>query len=265
MNHRSAFLRPYAGSFLFGWREGLGNRAGLVSALVVFATLAILFDAIFRMMPMDRLPLAGLTPAHLLWHFLFAEVIIVSAPGLSAFGRMIAAGRLSEFAARPVGLAGFVISYLMGQHLSQALVLLVGGVAVLGLLPGRAPPLSAGDWAALPLALILSALLFNMATFLVGVIERRGPYSRPLSWLVMKLMFTLGGLFFPVLLFPDWLKAIVLLTPFPAVALGAGGLALPGVAQGLVLGMELFWAGVLAALVLLAERRLLAGLLEHGE
>lgn len=260
-----AFLRPYAGSFLFGWREGMGNRAGMISALVVFGTLAVLFDAIFRMMPLDRLPLAGLTPAHLLWHFLLAEVIIVSAPSLSAFGRMIAAGRLPEFAARPVGLAGFVVSYLMGQHLSQALVLLAAGLAVLGLLPGRAPPLTGADWIALPLALMLSALLYTLTTFLVGGIERRGPYSRPLSWLVMKLMFTLGGLFFPILLFPDWLKAIVLLTPFPAVTFGAGGLALPGVGQAMVLGMELFWAAVLAGFVVIAERRLIAGLLEQGE
>lgn len=258
-------FRPLIGSFVFGWREAMGARAVIVSDLLVFGVLVILFDSIFRMVDFTKLPVAGMTPAHMLWHFIMAEVIIVSSPSLSMFGRMIAAGRLSEFAARPLGVAPFVTAYLLGQHLCAAAILLLAAVLCLSPLPGHAPPIDLLKWPALLLALILSALAFNLMTFLVGGIERRGPYSRPLSWLIGKFMFTLGGLFFPVILFPGWLQTAAFLTPFPAIVLGAGGLALPGVDIAMILGMQVFWLIVLGVLVIWAQRRLMAGLLEHGE
>src|SRR5205807_5949996 len=60
------------------------------------------------------------------------------------------------------------------------------------------------------LALVLDAgisVLIGMCAFLLEEVK-------PIDWMYQKLVFTIGGLFMPLDIFPDWLRALANLLPF---------------------------------------------------
>ncbi len=259
------FLRPYFSLFMNGVRQAASDRLTIMGSLIIYATLLTIWLHIFKLIPMSDIGIPGMTYHHFVWYFALTEAVIVSSPGLAKFGLMIGEGRITEMMQRPISMAGMVISRLLGQQIAMGVVTLVPVALVLsvvtpigfdvGLLPFWMVSFSCG------------AVLCQLFCYLVGMVEIFGPYSRPFSWIFGKFIFSFGGLFFPVMLFPEWLQAVVWMTPFPAtIYIPASVVLKPDyiwMVQGI--GIQVFWIAVLSVVVLVAEHGMLRRVMRVGD
>ncbi|MBL8993596.1 MAG: hypothetical protein JNM63_09665, partial [Spirochaetia bacterium] len=100
-----------------------------------------------------------------------------------------------------------------------------------------------------------------------GTLEVLGPYSRPSGWIISKFIFTFGGLFFPVILFPPILEQVARFTPFPSVIFVPGSFLLGLPVSRVLVGVaeQALWLTVMLLAAILAERFMLRRVLEKGE
>jgi ABC-2 type transport system permease protein len=257
----------YVASFAAGWRQAAGDRADLVSTLLVYAVLLLVFNTVYAVMPVEELGVPGLTRHHLLWYFTVTECITCSEPGFSLFGRMIGEGRLTEMMQRPVNILGMFVTRHLGAHVFYALVLFAFACVTLPFCAGARMTMDLSFLPWLAVSVIFGMILFETMAYMVGTVEVLGPYSRPLSWIVGKFIFSFGGLFFPVSFFPPLVQKIALLTPFPSVISTPGEFMLmpdaATIARGLL--MQVFWIAIMIPLAVLSERRMLCRVLEKGD
>jgi len=66
----------YAASFAAGFRQAFHNRTDLVSVLVVYAVLLVIFWSIYGIMPIAELGMPGLTREKLMAYFAMTEAVI---------------------------------------------------------------------------------------------------------------------------------------------------------------------------------------------
>jgi viologen exporter family transport system permease protein len=158
--------------------------------------------------------------------------------------------------AADLGRAGF-------QLLSRGLPPLAVGALTVGL----APPAS---WTAYPLGLVsllLAVSISFLARFLVNLIAFWTFDVRGFVGLYLVVAGPFSGLYIPVHLFPDWLRAVAYATPFPAMFQSAIDVV-SGRASGrdalALLAMQAAWLGGLTVLSRLALRRATARLVVQG-
>lgn len=259
------FLRPYFALFMNGARQAMSDRLTIMGSLIIYATLLAIWLHIFKLIPMQDIGIPGITYHHFVWYFALTEAVIVSSPGLAKFGLMIGEGRITEMMQRPISMAGMVMARLMGQQVAMGFVTMVPVAVVLYFVT----PISF-DVALLPfwfLSFILSAVLCQLFCYLVGMVEIFGPYSRPFSWIFGKFIFSFGGLFFPVMLFPEWLQTIVWMTPFPATIYVPASVVLKQDAVWMLqrIGIQMLWIAILSVVVLIAEHGMLRRVMRVGD
>jgi ABC-2 type transport system permease protein len=174
-------------------------------------------------------------------------------------------GNLAYTLARPLSYPLFQMANSLGNSAPRfflnlatgALVVLVGVGRFAGSLPGLA-----GFLLLAALALVLDALV----AVLIGLTAFWIEEVAPIYWIYNKLLFTVGGLFLPLEMFPGWLRRIADWLPFrfiayaPARAFISGdpGFVLQALA-GQLIYIALF-AGVTALLWRAAQKRLVV----HG-
>lgn len=258
-------LRPYAALFMNGARQSITDIPAVISSLAIYTTLMAIWMQIFRLIPMQDIGLPGINYHHFIWYMAITEGVIISGPGLFRFGALIGEGRVTELMQRPISMSGMVIARLLGQQCGMAAIIIPLVAAVLSVVA----PISF-DMLLLPqliISFVMSAILYQVFCYLVGMIEILGPYSRPMSWIVGKFIFSFGGLFFPVLLFPEWLQKIVWMTPFPATIYVPASVVLVQDAGWMLQGIaiQFGWIVALLAVVMVAENRMLRRVMRMGD
>jgi ABC-2 type transport system permease protein len=90
--------------------------------------------------------------------------------------------------------------------------------------------------------------------------------TSPFFWIWQKLTFVLGGLLFPLELYPQWLQRIAHATPFPLMCWSPGRMAFGFAPRAaLASGAEaLLWIGMLTGLLALLSSRARARLTVSG-
>lgn len=257
----------YWASFLEGWRQGFDNKAECVTALFMYIVLLLFFSAVYKMMPLHELGVPGLTWQHLFWYFAVAESMTVSSPGFVKFGNRIAEGGLIEMMQRPQHIMPMFVLRQTGEHFCYAVFLLTFAAVTLPVFFGAVMPLTTAYVPFVLISIFMSVTMMETLCYIFGTIEVLGPYSRPLSWVLSKLIFALGGLFFPVSLFPPLIKNIVLMTPFPSIISVPGGMMLMADISQIMSGfmMQVFWLLVLVMVAAFAERKMLRHVMEYGD
>jgi ABC-2 type transport system permease protein len=231
--------------------------------LLIMVVLAALWD---RVSAEQVTPLAGtLPPGGLAVYVGVTEWVTLS---------VVAIERLLEDDIRNGGLEPYLLrprSYLlqriapaMGETAVRGAVLCAAGLATL-ILSGRVLP-AASAWPALlvlgGLGCIVGMLLYVLAGLAAFWMRR----VLPVTLIVQKLSFLLGGLMAPISLYPDWLFGFAEATPFGAQLYWVGvqaitpspGLFLTGV------GWQILWIAVLTALCVLMWRAGLRKMLKEG-
>lgn len=229
--------------FKLGFVMAIQDRSELVTTTLIYAVLMTVFHTIFSAFPLHELGHPELTAAHLLWYFAIVEIIVVSIQGHEReLGRLIADGQTTPLLQKPQHMMLAIQSRVMGMVFVKMVMLTGLALMIVPFLSGMALPVAMYWWPVMMVSIILSQIIWMNIGYSLSTIEIYGPYSRSIGWIVNKTIFTLGGLFFPVLFFPDLLQYFVWLTPFPALITATGNFIL-------LSGGTILWLGLLSQVI----------------
>jgi len=246
-------------------RRALAQHWSIAGRMLFVGTILFIFSRIWSAIGL-RDGVAGIGTRELIWYLALTETAVLSVP--QAFLAIEADVRSGDVAARLVRPVAFV-----GAHLAEAagetavrLSFVGPSAAAFALaIAGGLPADPRGLLLALPLVLVACALLLLCVTA-IGVTSFWITDSMPFYWIWQKLMFVLGGLMVPLELYPDWLRRVASLSPFPYMCWASGSMAFgfsPGAALQNGLG-GLAWAAALSALLVALSRRARARLTVYG-
>jgi ABC-2 type transport system permease protein len=190
------------------------------SEIVARAVQMVLFMAVFMALwttafgVSGRTELEGYSLVEMVWYLAMTETVVLSTSRIFfEIAEAVRAGDLAYTLARPLGYPLFQAANSLGSSvprfllnlLTASVVVLVGLRQVEGSLLGLAAFLLLAA-----LALVLDALiavLIGLAAFWLEEVS-------PIYWIYSKLLFTIGGLFLPLELFPVGLQQVVRWLPF---------------------------------------------------
>ena len=211
-------------------------------------------------------PLPGVGPRELVWYLALTEWAVLSAPMVYlAIEADVRSGDIACRLVRPVPYVGAQIAEAFGEAAVRLAVLGPAAFLFALLIAGGLPADPRGLLLAPPLALLANAL-WVLALVAIGLSAFWIVDTSPIYWIFQKLGFVLGGLLFPLELYPDWLSRAARLTPFPNLCWAAGRSAFgftPGEAAALF-AQGLFWAALFALALYALSRRARARLVVNG-
>ncbi len=182
-------FRPYWANFQLGIRLTLNNRSDLGSAMLVYAVLLMVFHAVFSVFPMDELGHPELTAGHLLWYLAVTEIVVVASQGNEReLGNLIADGQITTLMQRPHRMMGLLLSRLMGNVFVCIVTFSAIALIAVPWMTGVAMPMSVSRVPLFMVSVVISTLIFILCGYIVGTTEVLGPYSRPMSWIMNKLI-----------------------------------------------------------------------------
>jgi len=161
-----------------------------------------------------RAELAGYTMAEMVWYLAMTETITLSSSRVfTEISEAVKTGDLAYTLARPLSYPFYQVANSLGNSAPRFLLNLAVAAAVvtlgIGQIAGSIPGLAAFLVMA-ALALLLDALIAVLIGLLAFWIEE----VTPAFWIYQKLLFTVGGLFLPLEMFPDWLRRVAQWLPF---------------------------------------------------
>ncbi len=219
----------------------LRNSRFLVVTLVMPAVLFLFFDQVGR----------GANAALMVAMAGFSMINAAIAANCATLPAERASGWLRQLRITPLSGGAWLVA-----RIAQATVAVVPGLAVVslcGVLLGHVE-LSAGQWAAFVLLVLVGSIPFSFLGLLLGqVLDAQA--AQPVQGLLSMLLSFGGGLFVPLSTFPDALRAVASLLPTHLLfASGADVVAGQAPAAADLLGLAI-WALGLAAVALLIWSR----------
>jgi len=261
---RYAFILRTAARQQWVYRAELAMRA--VQMVLFMGVFMALWSTAFGVS--GQAELAGYSLAEMVWYLAMTETITLSSSRVFVeISEAVKAGDIAYTLARPLSYPFYQVANSLGNSaprfvlnlLTAAAVVLfgIGSVEGAGSLPGLLAFLGMAA-----LALLLDALVAVLIGLLAFWIEE----VTPAFWIYQKLLFTVGGLFLPLEMFPDWLRQAVRWLPFQFIAY-APARAFVAFEPGFVLRAAAGQVGyvvALSALVGLVWRRAQRRLVVHG-
>jgi viologen exporter family transport system permease protein len=246
-------------------RRSRAQRWALAGRMLFVGIIMFTFSRIWSAIG-PRGGLAGVGPRELIWYIALTEWSVLSVPqAFLAIEADVKSGDVACRLVRPVAYVGTQLAEAAGETATRLAFIGPSAALFAFLIAGGLPADPRGLLLALPLVLVACALLLLCVTA-IGVSSFWITDSMPFYWIWQKLMFVLGGLLFPLELYPDWLRRIAALTPFPAMCGSVGSVAFgfaPRAALAHGLG-GLAWAAVLGALLVALSIRARARLTVNG-
>lgn len=244
-------------------RRALAERAVLAGRVVFLGVILFIFSRVWEtVIGAGPVAIAGAGKTELIWYLAVTEWCVLSVPpSFLAIEAEVRSGDVACRLVRPVSYVGAQLAEAFGE---TALRLAVLGPAAAGfalVIAGGWPAEPSGLLLALPLG-VLSSVFAVLAMAAIGLSAFWIVDTSPVFWIWQKLAFLLGGLLLPLELYPDWLRALARLSPFPAMLWGPGRMAFgfaPGAAFATFLELAIWCALAalgLAALSRRARRRL---------
>jgi len=220
--------------------------------------------------------------AEMVWYLAMTETITLSGSRVFVeISEAVKAGDLAYTLARPLSYPVYQVANSLGNSAPRFLLNLAVAAAVVGLGMRHMPVLSpstmlgidsAEGAGSLPgllaflgmaaLALLLDALIAVLIGLLAFWIEE----VMPVFWIYQKLLFTVGGLFLPLEMFPDWLRRAAEWLPFQFITY-APARAFVAFESGFVLRAvsgQVAYIAVLGTLMALVWRRAQRRMVVHG-
>lgn len=192
------------------YRAELGMRA--LSMVLFMGVFMALWSTAFGVSGQNEL--AGFSLVEVVWYLAMTETIMLSTSRVFVeIGEAVRAGDVAYTLARPLSFPLYQAANSLGNSaprfllnlLTGALVVTVGMRQLAGSLPGLLAFLGLAA-----LALVLDALMAVLIGLLAFWIEE----VEPAFWIYHKLLFTVGGLFLPLEMFPAWLQRVARWLPF---------------------------------------------------
>lgn len=207
-------MRKYLQVFRISSRNQLAYLPAFLARNLFFVLVVFIFSSLWRVIFSGREILSGLTITQVLWYFTLTEVIELSKTNVfTQIQEEVKDGTIAYTLTRPFSYILYYFAQAMGQNLIKAGPMLIEafvlGTAFSGYLPGY--------FRAIPYGVILIAGGFSIVTLwqiIIGLLAFWFEEVSPFYWIVQKLVFIVGGMFFPIDMFPDWLAQISKASPF---------------------------------------------------
>ncbi len=207
-------LRKYAAIFRYTFRDQLAYMPAFITGQIFFVVIIFVFFSLWKVIYGTKVLLAGLSLSQTLWYLTFTETVELSKCRIfQTVQNEIKDGSIAYALNRPYSYYGFQTARAMGESLVKLAPIMVLGFLSALLFVGPLP----GYLGALPfgLILIIGGLLLNTLWMLnIGLLAFWTEDVTPFYWIFQKLIFILGGMFFPIDLFPDWLQGTARALPF---------------------------------------------------
>ena len=257
-------ITPYAYAGLTAVRSNLAY-AGEVVARVIFLGVVLyiflqLWSTTYSETGAERL--GGLTLAQMLWYLAVTESIVLSAPAVApAIDEDVRTGALGVQLLRPLSNPIYRMWIAHGERAVRFAVNLGVGAAIALVLVGPVSLTPAG-LALFAVTIPLAFVLDFLGALVIGLCAFWLENTSGLVILYSRVTMILGGMLFPIDLFPDWAQGALWYLPFSAILYGparmfvapdAGDLA--GVLARQAIGVAVFSA-LAAAVYAAAVRRI---------
>jgi ABC-2 type transport system permease protein len=158
----------------------------------------------------------------MLWYLMITESVFMSAPRIwSEVDQDVRTGRLAVQLLRPLSYAGEHFSRAMGERLVRFTMNIAAGSAIAFVLAGPIP-ISASGLAMFAFVLPLAFLLDFLGMFAVGLTAFWLESSAGVALIYSRAAMMLGGMFFPLEIYPDALQPALRVLPFASMV-GAPG------------------------------------------
>jgi ABC-2 type transport system permease protein len=204
------------------YRAELAMRA--VQMVLFMGVFVALWTAAFGIS--GRTELEGYSLAAVVWYLAMTETITLSSSRVFVeISQAVKAGDLAYTLARPLSYPLYQVAYSLGNSAPRFLLNLITASAVVGLGTGHPPIVGGvegagslpGLFAFLGMA-ALALVLDTLVSVLIGLLAFWIEEVMPAFWIYQKLLFTIGGLFLPLEMFPEWLRRVAVWLPFQFIA-----------------------------------------------
>jgi ABC-2 type transport system permease protein len=162
--------------------------------------------------------LAGYTLVDMVWYLAMTETVTLSASRIFVeISEAVKSGDLAYTLTRPISYPFFQVANSLGDSMPRFWLNLAVASTVVIVGVGFGAGNGRGLLAFLGMAM-LALLLDALIAVLIGLSAFWLEEVMPVFWIYQKLLFTVGGLFLPLDLFPPWLKRISDWLPFRFIA-----------------------------------------------
>jgi ABC-2 type transport system permease protein len=207
-------MKKYLDVFRISARNQLAYLPAFLVRNLFFVLVVFIFSALWRAIYAGRDLLAGLSMTQVLWYFTLTEVIELSKTNVyMPIQEEVKDGTIAYTLTRPFSYILYYFSQAMGQNLIKMGPMMIEAFLLATLFSGYLP----GYFRAIPAGIVLIVAGFAVVTFwqiIIGLLAFWFEEVAPFYWILQKLIFIIGGMFFPIDLFPAWLQGVSKASPF---------------------------------------------------
>jgi len=210
--------------------------------------------------------LSGYSLAAVAWYLAMTETVTLSSSRIFLeISEAVKAGNLAYTLARPLSYPFYQMANSLGNSAPRFILNLLTAAAVVrlgvgefaGSLPGLMTFLGMAA-----MALVMDALI----AVLIGLLAFWMEEVMPVFWIYQKLLFTVGGLFLPLEMFPERLRRVAEWLPFQFITYAPARAFVAFEPKSVLrsVGGQVIYVGALTALVMLVWQRARRRLVVHG-
>ena len=207
-------MNKYAKIFRVTVKDQFAYIPSYIVGNIFFVVILFVFFSLWRVIFAGRSTIEGLTIVQTLWYLSFAEVVELAKPRVySQIQEEVKEGSIAYSLNRPYSYNGFKAARALGESLVKAIPILAIGFVFCMLFVGPLP----GYLHNLPFGLIVmtGGIVLNILwSIIIGLLAFWTEEVTPFYWILQKLIFIGGGMFFPIDFFPDWLQGTAKVLPF---------------------------------------------------
>lgn len=179
-----------------------------------FAVVLLVFTQLWTALLGGESSVAGFGRSQLVWYLMVTEVIMLSNSRIDRrIEDDVKSGAVAYTLIRPLHFVWYQFSVYWGETLAMLVFNSVTGSLVAFALVGPAPL----SLTALPFLLTAVLLAFSLNFFTrmsLALLAFWVEDTSPFFWIYSKLLFTLGGMFVPLEVYPEWLRSVSAALPF---------------------------------------------------
>lgn len=199
----------------------LRSPTSLLMRLILLILMISIFNQFWQILKAHNSSGILIEPVNFLWYLLLGSLLQFSKPeGLhKQIEDDIKTGNIAYQMTRPVSVIMAYFLESLATFIIRMPFLLVCGGLWITLVTQKTPAFIE----MLPLILFLlflSAIFISLMTVFIGLSTFFLHDSMPLFWVIQKCEYTFGGLFFPLIFYPEWLYKLALYTPFGWIGYG---------------------------------------------
>lgn len=215
-------LKKYAFVVYLSARNNLAYMSEVLSRIVFLGVILYIFSQLWKQVysHSGSTQLAGLSLEQMIWYLTATEAIQLSAPRVSANVDLdVRSGALISYLQRPLSYPLYCLANNLGERVVRFLVNLGVGSVIAFALVGS-PSLSLDGLFFFALSIPLAFVVDFLACFLIGLGAFWQEDTSGVYLIYSRISMMLGGMLFPISLFPDTLRRVVEWLPFSAITYG---------------------------------------------